>query len=110
MTITACLQAAAGELPVGLPTETTLRWLSELEGRVAVELLGESPEEVTPLTAATPTDTELSVPHPYDRLYPLYLVAMSDLMMGDVARYANTAALFNEAYRGYGKWLKRRGV
>jgi hypothetical protein len=58
----------------------------------------------------TPVDTLLTAPHPYDRIYWLYLMAMMDYVGGNAARYENTAALFNAAYRDYGKYLKRRGA
>jgi hypothetical protein len=35
---------------------------------------------------------------------------MMDYTLGDVARYENTASLFNAVYGSYGKWLKRRGA
>jgi hypothetical protein len=37
-------------------------------------------------------------------------MAMMDYVGGNAARYENTAALFNAAYRDYGKYLKRRGA
>jgi hypothetical protein len=54
--------------------------------------------------------TVLCVPHPYDRLYWLYVAAMLAYTRGDAARYENTAALFNLAFLNYGKWLKRKGA
>jgi hypothetical protein len=37
-------------------------------------------------------------------------MAMMDYVNGDLARYENSAALFNIAYQNYGKWLKKRGA
>ncbi len=87
-----------------------LRWLGEIEGRVRVELLGEDPATLPFIGADTATNTLLSVPAPYDRLYWLHHLAMCDYLSGDTARYENTAALFNEAYAGYGRFLKRKGA
>ena len=47
-------------------------WLSELDGQLSVELL-----KTDPVAYSWPEDagTELLVPHPYDRLYHLYVIA-----------------------------------
>ncbi len=109
MTVQDFLDVSELMVPGGPCTAVTLRWLSELEGRVRVELLGHDPAVVIPITEGTPRDTVLSVPHPYDRLYWMHHMAMTDYVAGDSVRYENAAALFNEAYAGYGRYLKRRG-
>jgi hypothetical protein len=85
-----------------------LQLLAEIEGRVLVELLGEEPGDVD-INEETPRDRELAVPAPYDRLYWLYVAAMLYIMGGYTERYEACAALFNAAYRDFGKWLKRKG-
>ncbi len=87
-----------------------LQWLGEVEGRVRVELLGEDPSSLPTFASDVPRDTELAVPSPYDRLYWLYHLAMCDYLSGDAARYENSAAMFNESYAGFGRYLKRKGV
>ncbi len=94
----------------GAPLPLRLRWLSEIEGRVRVELLGEAPEDVPSIGEDTARETALATPAPYDRLYWMYYLAMADSVAGDTARYENAAALFNEAYASYGRYLKRRGA
>ena len=110
MTIETCMHLVDTVMPNNLPETVKLRFLGEIEGKVRVELLGEDPGMVAVLDSSTPVDTELAVPHPYDQLYWLYLLAMMDYVSGDLARYENTATLFNAAYQNYGKWLKRRGA
>ncbi len=110
MTVKAFLDLTDLLAPGGVQTAVKLRWLSEIEGRVQVELLDMAPGSASVFDIATPPDTELSVPHPYDRLYWMYYIAMFDYLAGDAARYENAAALFNEAYAGYGRYLKRTGV
>ena len=85
-----------------------MRWLGEIEGRVRVELLGEDPATLPEINSDTPEDTELAAPAPYDRLYWLHHLAMCNCLAGNVARYENTAAMFNETYASFGRWLKRR--
>ena len=110
MTIETCMNLVDTMKPNGVERAVKLRFLGEIEGRVRVELLEEEPDGQWDLDPDTATDRVLSAPHPYDQLYPLYVMAMMDYVGGDVARYENGAALFNAAYQSYGKWLKRRGV
>ena len=110
MTIETCMNLVDSMLPNGVDSSVKLRFLGEIEGKVRVELLGESPDGDCDFTLDTPTETELCVPHPYDQLYLLYVMAMVDYVSGDIARYENGAAMFNTAYQSYGKWLKRRGA
>ena len=110
MTIRNCIALVDEIAPNGVDASVKLRFLGEIEAKVKVELLGESPDSVEVFDENTYLDIELCVPHPFDQLYWLYLVAMLDFLGGDSARYENAAALFNAAYQNYGKWLKRRGV
>ncbi len=109
MTIQNFLDITDAIAPGGPALAVKLQWLSEIEGRVRVELLGERPDRLTVIDATTPRHTVLTAPAPYDRLYWLYHVAMTDYLLGDAARYENAAALFNEAYAGFGRYLKRKG-
>ena len=110
MTISTCMDLVDSLVPNGLDRSVKLRLLGEIEGKVRVELLGGYPEETEVFGGDTPDTTELTVPHPYDQLYWTYMIAMMEYMRGDVIRYENAAALFNTAYQGYAKWLKRQGV
>lgn len=110
MTIETFLDLVDGLAPSGVDVSLKLRWLGEIEGRVRVELLGQSPDTLPRFTPETPRSTELCVPPPYDRLYWMYYMAMLDYLSGNAVRYENAAALFNEAYAGYGRYLKRQGV
>lgn len=73
--------------------------LSELEGRIAQELLDGA--EWSDITQA------LNVPEPWSRLYWTYLVAMIDLIEGDVVRCEQSAALFRNAYDAYARHCQR---
>ena len=110
MTIESCMEMVDGMLPNRVPVEVKLRFLEEIEWKVRVELLGDDPQTLPIFNTDTPTDTELSAPHPYDPLYWQYLLAMLCHACGDAPRYENAAILFNASYQGYGKWLKRRGA
>ncbi len=110
MTINDCIKLVDTMMPNETEASVKLRLLGEIEGRVKVELLGEEPGDVPSFSEATPGDTALCVPPPFDQIYLLYVMSMMDYLNGDVTRYENGAVLFNQAYQGYGKWLKRRGA
>lgn len=110
MTISECIKLVDTMAPNGMETSVKLRLLSEIEGRVRVELLGEDPGDTVALGEDAPGETVLCVPAPFDRLYPLYVMSMMDYLNGDVPRFENGAILFNQAYQSYGKWLQRRGA
>lgn len=110
MTIENCMKLVDAMMPNGVEPSVKLRFLGEIEGKVRVELLGESPDETVDFNEDTPAGTMLCVPHPFDQLYLLYVMAMMDYVGGYTSRYENGAAMFNTAYQSYGKWLKRKGA
>lgn len=79
-------------------------WLSELDGQLSVELL-----KTDPVSYSWPEDanTSLLVPHPYDRLYHLYVIAMIDLYNRETELYANDMAVFNSAMQEYRSYYRR---
>ncbi len=110
MTIETCMRLVESMEPEGMDESLTLRFLGEIEGKVKVELLGEDPAATVDFDGSTARDTILCVPHPYDQIYWMYLLAMVGFVRGDAVRYENAAAMFNVAYQNYGKLLKRRGA
>lgn len=110
MTVKNCLELVDSLCPSSVAREVKLQFLGEIEGRVRVELLEEELGEGMALPTELADDTVLCVPAPYDRLYWLYLAAMLYFVSGYMEKYEACAALFNAAYRDYGKWLRRKGV
>ena len=110
MTIETCMRLVESMSPEGMDEALTLRFLGEIEGKVKVELHGEDPAATPDFDGSTARDTVLCVPHPYDQIYWMYLLAMAGFVHGDSVRYENAAAMFNAAYQNYGKLLKRRGA
>lgn len=74
------------------------RFLSELEGRVAIELHGDTDWEDT---------GHLEIPHPYEQVYWCYLIAMLDLVEGKAEMYKLSYPLFCHAYEAYAKYCRR---
>ena len=76
------------------------RMLSELEGKIEIELHGN--------LGWTDTAT-LSVPNPYDRVYWTFLVAMLDLYDNHQESFSKTYAEFCRAYESYANHCRRKG-
>ena len=81
-----------------------LRWLEELEKKIALEIHGRSPD-YPPYTVAS--HEQLSVKAPYDRVYWTYLVSMIDFVSGELEVFDRSNALFKEAYADYARFAQR---
>lgn len=92
--------------PHEFEAEVMLRWLDELEKKIACEIHGRfSPTE---RFVSLPAD-QLSVPNPYDKVYWTYLVAMIEFVQGTPESYEFANGVFKEAYNEYARFVQRRG-
>ena len=97
-TITAArvLQQVDTLLPNQYTTAEKLRWLTQAEGFVRREILGERGE----LPALQET-AELCVCSPYEELYRHYVEAQIHYCNGEMARYNNAVTAWNNAFLTY---------
>ncbi len=88
-----------------------VRWLSQLDGMIKVEIIDthEGKEKISfePYTDETDVETALLVPHPYDSLYISWLSAQVDYHNGEIKRYSNSYAVFNNEYSDYANYYNR---
>ena len=103
-----------------VPYELKLAWLNDVEHIVYNEVIRthlhdfrtspwwhKNPEtgkwEFLPCPEYTDenTNTELIAEHPYDNLYPFYIMAQIDLYSQDMDLYNASTMKFNEAYSKY---------
>lgn len=82
-------------------------WVSELEGRIRLNVHLLSPENLSPYTYPEDQETELLLAFPHDDLYLAYLRAMIDLNNGEMDRYAVSAQVYNAKYGDYVRWYAR---
>ena len=78
-------------------------WLSELEARIGLELLGKELQPVTEQDA----ELELTAPSAYAEIYPLYLMMKRELACGDSERYSFFLSVFSAAYGDYAAYVSR---
>ena len=97
--------------PNVFPYAEKLRWLSVLDGQIFQDILSAYPENAgrsfDGYGIATDKKTELLVPFPHDDIYIKYLAAQCDKINSDVARYVNSAAVFNAAYSEFAAFYNR---
>ena len=83
--------------PNAFPFAVKRDLLAGLEGRLQNELFCLYVGFPDTGDAAFTGETELLAPFPYDDLYVKFLAAETDRLNGDVGRYVNGAAVFNDA-------------
>ena len=87
------------------------RWLSELDGQLWDQIL--SHRENAPARpvydADTPADTPLLAPDAYGGLYQVYLSMQANRLNGEIARYNQDAAIFNQTLQALQYyWIRTR--
>lgn len=86
-----------------------IRWLNELDGKIAAEIIAthEGGEDFDGYDENTDPDTELLAAFPYDDIYCKYLFAQIDLSRRETENYNNSVAIFNGAYEAFANWYNR---
>jgi len=108
MKVFEALRAADDIRPNALLPETKLRWLAELDGKIAVEVMLLSITEAQNFNyTQADGDSELLAAFPHDDIYLLYLVAQIDFANGELSRYQDDRELFNAAWGEYVRWFAR---
>lgn len=90
------------------PSDVKTRWLTEVEGKIALDCFLMSPKDTQTLRYQWPQDQNkvLLVQFPNEEIYALYLEAMIDFHNGEPDRYQNTMERFNQAFLGFKQWLR----
>lgn len=79
-------------------------WVNEVEGKVFTDIWMLSPSDVVEYSWEEDQEAELAVSKPYYKLYRYWLIAMMDMANGEYRNYADSHALFNEAWEEYAGW------
>lgn len=91
-----------------------IKWLSILDGRVKREIIdtheGADAVVFSEYTEATPLDTKLIIPSPYDEIYLLWLEARIDHANNEYGKYNNSSMMFNNAYMEYWRYYNRNNL
>ena len=108
MTISEALAHAAALTGQTVSAAEGVRWLSELDGRLALEL-GRA-DAWTPYDPADDQETPLLAPHPWDGFYVHHLEAMTYYTNGEYDRYEPARAMCRRALDDWRHYLRRTGA
>ena len=90
-----------------VPREEKLRWLSQVEGNVVLQVVRKHRGgENAPLPVLEP-ETELTVGAPFDALYLRWLEAQIDYHNGEFDKFNAAMLLFNAAWREFENYYKQ---
>ena len=100
MTLAEVLERIDRERPGESTEEEKLRWLSQVDGQWYREMVltHEGAEETTfaPYTTDGDKSVALLIAPPYDEVYIHFLYMQIDQRLGEIDRYNNDAALYNQ--------------
>ena len=97
MTLAEVLERIDRERPGESTEEEKLRWLSQVDGQWYREMVltHEGAEETT-FTTDGDKSVALLIAPPYDEVYIHFLYMQTDQRLGEIDRYNNDAALYNQ--------------
>lgn len=96
MTLNSAIEKSIKLHPDSIPDSIKCRWLSELDGKIFLETMHRN--DFVPYKFPDDGEKELAVAEPYDNIYELYIIAMSNFFSGEMENYSSSAVLFQQAY------------
>lgn len=105
MTIERALESTRDLTGAVVSRGTMVRWLSELDGKLAFETFRKTEWDAYDGDG----DTELLIPYPWDGLYVHYLEAMTYYANGEYDRYTNSMTMYDSVLEDYLAWRRRSG-
>lgn len=107
MTVNEAILRADELRPNPFDEKQKARWLSELDGKIAKEILNKDGFE--PYDISNSGETELLAEDAYGDLYLFYLCAMIDFFSRDYGEYNNSIAMFTNIFSAFAKAKKSSG-
>lgn len=107
MTIQQCITIVDEYEPNAYTSAQKARWVQECEGRIFTQVFLQQPINAKSQTTQEILAMDLSLPAPYDRIYPAYLQAMIHYANGEYDRYSNSMQMFNDAWAELNRWFGR---
>ena len=109
MTLLKAMETFDRERDNALSIEAKVDWLSQLDMKISAEILADrGGEKFEGYSLDTPFDCVLKAPDEYGEIYGLYLNMKLDYMNGEIARFNNSALLFNNMYRDMSNFMNRK--
>lgn len=109
MTLAKVIENFDNERKNSLPYGQKVNWLSQLDMKISSELLEPRGEgDFSGYTETTSPETVVRAPEEYCEIYGLYLNMKLDYLNGEIARFNNSASLFNVTYSEMSDFINRR--
>ena len=107
MTLQAVIDYLNDIKPNAFSENTLTVWINECEGHIQTEILCIDVDDIITYEYEADKDKELLVKPPHDKLYGMYLIAMTDFAYGEYSNYSNTLQMYNAALDEFAKWYIR---
>lgn len=101
MTIKECVDFVDDVKPNAFSDDAKVKWLGQIEGRIASEVLLLAPAELRQFAYKTMLEDgqkELLIDPPYDMVYTTYLTAKVDSKNGEFNKLSTAAQAFNRSW------------
>lgn len=84
-----------------------LAWLSELEGKIAADVMLMRIDEIRNLEYSHPESMEAEplVTYPHQEVYVYWLMAQIDFANGEYNKYQNSMEMYNQYFGNYVRWF-----
>ena len=108
MTVNECITYVDKVKPNAFPREAKMRWLGQLEGRIANEIFLMAPAELQRFSfrdSQKDLGKELLVDPPYDDIYTAYLTAKVDSKNGEFNKLSTAAQAFNRLWDEFSAFI-----
>lgn len=106
MTIREIIDNADATKPNDFSLAAKIRWIAELDGQIALNIMMMSIEDVKRFRyTEDDVDAEPLVEFPHDNIYEQYLAAKIDYANGEYSKYQNSSAMFNALYQDFLRWF-----
>ena len=108
MTVQEAISQADALCPNRYSMEDKVRWLNEVDAKIAKEILPryETTDTYTAYTVGDISKTLLA-PEPYSVMYVYFLQSKINYADNETDRYNNSSAMFNQAYYDFGNYYNR---
>lgn len=112
MKITEALQRIDALCPNPFSEGEKLKWLSNLDWTIKVEIIDPRRSDVSfsGYDENTDMETQLLAPAPYDEMYLYWMQAMVDYHNREMASYNNAITRFEETYLKFRNWYNRENM
>ena len=108
MTLRDAIEIFDSERSNSVDVAKKIRWVSQLDYKINSEItVPRGDVAFNGYDISTPLDTVLKAPDEFSEIYSTYLNMKLDYMNGEIARFNNSALLFNNTYRDLNNYINR---